>query len=173
MNKVTFENLEKKLNNIERDVNGAFVNMKKDIDNLKKQIEQSEENLDMVDPYLVKGAVIVFWNKHWKSSPPYKRIGFLKKICNGKMHFEEDKWCVIDVHDYKILGTPWDFAPDWAEWVAVGKDNRIWFFKFEPYIMDLLEVWFENYGCTMAGYDYSCKDWKNSKRKRPFWAKRR
>jgi len=168
MNKVILENLEKKLKDVEESFTGAFKNMQKSVDELKRQIEQSEEKLDMAEPYLVEGCYIEL---RFKENPSIARIRIFERICDDIYHCNGFTYPASD-YDYKVLGTPWDFAPDWAEWVVVDEDKCIYFYDYEPDVKD--SYWDADGGIKAScGYDYTCKDWKNSKRKRPKWAKRR
>jgi hypothetical protein len=123
----------------------------------------------MVDPYLIEGCYIELSNKTRTSKLVDK---FYSK---DKNHLK----CLsynyrVDDHTYKVIGTPWDFAPDWAEWVATDENSQLWFYNTEPLIVD--DRWCDslktNDDCCQCGFDYTCKDWKKSKRKRPVWAKR-
>lgn len=49
----------------------------------------------------------------------------------------------IPMEDYRrITGMPsWDYAPDWAKWLAQDENGRWWFYELEPEINGDCDCW--------------------------------
>lgn len=125
------------------------------------------------DPYLVPGV-------------PCETITHTKTVLRyfsfysheGSPVFCVDKENVGDKGDftaqipesYRVLGTVWDHAPEWAEWVATDESGQTYFYESEPEINGV--EWRTN-----ARMSHVCSadpaDWKNSLRRRPEWARRK
>ena len=127
------------------------------------------------DPYLVPGAVCEVWDDGGDTSLRYFseynhkgypcfvfRHGLIGIVGVGGFGYEH----------YRVIGTPWDHAPDEAEWVATDRDGHIYFHETKPEIES--GVWVVNEPICSAGYDAAVEsgevDWTTTLRRRPKWA---
>jgi len=126
------------------------------------------------DPYLVPGAICEVWNDGGDPSLRY----FSEYTHKGYPHFIFRRGLVGDseffYQHYRVIGTPWDHAPEKAEWVATDQDGRIYFYKTKPEAVS--GMWEVCIPICPAGYDAAVEsgkvDWTTTLRRRPAWAVR-
>jgi len=125
------------------------------------------------DPYLVPGAVCEVWDdgetllKYFSQHDHSNKPRFVPRLdMIGYPGGRHDHYCVI--------GTPWDHAPDEAEWVATDQNGEIYFYKIKPDVGSSL--WEMSTRTCSAGYDAAVEsgeiDWRTTLRRRPEWARR-
>jgi len=129
------------------------------------------------DPYLVPGVVCEVW--YGDDANPYVFLKYFsarndndqpifvnRRDLVGKLGSKQDH--------YRVIGTPWDHAPDEAEWIATDKSGQIFFFDAEPTLQT--SCWLQLSCYWDAGYDRAVAsgkvDWTTTLRRRPEWARR-
>lgn len=123
------------------------------------------------DPYLVPGVPCEVWND---GDSPRWLYYFSAFDSVGMPNFKGsmvDSYSMYFDH-YRVLGTVWDHAPEWAEWVATDADGEVRAHKKEPTITDKYEKDFWGSGDTALIVSIADpSDWKASLRRRPAWAR--
>jgi len=156
---------------------------------------EKDESTNEKDPYLVPGAICEVW---WDEAPKEKKLMYFvgnnfdtwrsRGVKNDSLHIclgfsvykIPDKYD-IDYYDkvnYRVIGTPWDYAPDWAEWIAYDSDGINYFYSNKPKKQTVSWTNIGNnnlYQEIMAApggikENPSDADWETSLRKRPEWA---
>ena len=121
------------------------------------------------DPYLVPGVPCEVWND---GDSPRWLYYFSAFDSVGMPNFKGsmvDSYSMYFDH-YRVLGTVWDHAPEWAEWVATDENGRIYFYDVRPELF--ASVWISVGRELPFTYTPDPADWKNSLRRRPAWARR-
>jgi len=132
------------------------------------------------DPYLVPGAICEVWNDDGDTTlrcfSEYNHKGYPRFVLRRGLIGVGDSGFFY--HHYRVIGTPWDHAPDEAEWVATDKKGRIYFYETKPEVgSSMWEVSTPICPAPIcpAGYDAAVKsgkvDWTTTLRRRPEWAK--
>jgi len=142
--------------------------------NLLEKADELDPPAPERDPYLVPGARCEVWNDGGKASLKY----FSEYTHKGDPHFIFRQGLVGDgglrYQHYRVIGTPWDHAPEKAEWVATDQDGRIYFYKTKPEAVS--GMWEVCIPICPAGYDAAVEsgkvDWTTTLRRRPAWAVR-
>lgn len=142
------------------------------------------------DPYLIPGQpceisgeggkflryFLDWWygdNEH-KLDSPMPRF-YVDYHLNKKTHIGIDIY-----YDYRPIGTEWDFAPDWAEYIVVEKRGRVYYYKDKPKINGNNQYWETTKGSqsfVLGGgicpdkSRYENGAWKNSLIARPDWTR--
>jgi len=130
-----------------------------------------------MDKYLITGQVCEVWDK-------IETIQSLYFI-----NFDKDNKPVFGIHptstrtliqlaNYRPIGTEWDFAPDWAVCSTVDKNGVVSFWS-NTGVQSSCERWYswsevsDCYGCGICPDKsrYQGDAWKTSLRMRPDWAK--
>ena len=154
------------------------------IDNLEKRLSAIETTLNMQhdekpapapDPYLVPGVPCEVWDDGDGDS---KYLAWFScTLKTGRALFTKNLKGVGDGNlsvgfdHYRVLGTVWDHAPEWAEWVATDKCGFIAFHETQPFAAG--NYW-ESHRKTRRGIAEDVIDgWQNPPIKRPSWAKRK
>jgi hypothetical protein len=120
------------------------------------------------DPYLVPGAACEMWDEDKR----YRQLMYYVGEINGEKMFKPTTNYVafFNHSHYRVLGTVWDHAPDWAEWVATDEEGSNYFCEIKPKRSD--PGWGLRIGqMIQVGYA-DPSDWQNSLRRRPEWARR-
>jgi len=146
--------------------------------NLLVKADELDRQPSERDPYLVPGAICEVWNEDdtWNEDDICLKY-FSKYDDKGHPCFVFRPGMVGDsglgYQHYRVIATPWDHAPEKAEWVATDQDGRMYFYKTKPGVGS--EGWVMSLPICSAGYDAAVKsgevDWATTLRRRPAWAK--
>ena len=131
------------------------------------------------DPYLVPGARCEVWADSDYANPNTFMKYFSARNNDDQPTFVNRRDVVGDLgskHDhYRVIGTPWDHAPEKAEWVATDRDGQIHFCETKPEVGYVM--WDMSTAICSAGYDAAVEsgevNWRTTLRRRPEWARRR
>lgn len=141
--------------------------IEKIMEKLEEKKPQPGESKDYPerDPYLVPDAPCEVWedgDKQLRYFAEYGPDGDLRFKISTERDVNGRTWS-----NYRVLGTVWDYAPDWAEWVAIGPYGANVFFETEP--ERDTSGWFTDDNYLRCG-SADPADWENSLRRRPKWA---
>ena len=126
------------------------------------------------DPYLVPSAVCEVWDLNESEIIGY----FSLYDYEGRPRFVFRKNMIgdggIEYQHYRVIGTPWDHAPDEAEWVATDQNGKIYFYITRPDVGS--SMWEASQPVWSAGHDAAVKsgkvDWTTTLRRCPEWVRR-
>ena len=130
------------------------------------------------DPYLVPGQACVVWHKGSK----FRQVGYFLAYQHGQLlftqfiHMENGPYGAVLPFDCYRPITEWDYAPVWAEATAINKEGRFLYFKKLDAVLWKNQYWKSDDQIMKGGLCHDenrVRNWKDSLRRRPYWAGRK